>query len=101
VTFDDHAFTFASKAEARHYQDLRWLMKAGKVKSVSLQPWFPLVVNGEKVALYIGDFEVVYPDGEVEIQDVKGFKTPIYRLKAKLFEACMGFSITEVKRGDR
>jgi hypothetical protein len=92
---------FASRAEARYYGDLLILQRIGHYTRVELQPRFDLVVNGVKVCSYVGDFSVVRPDGEVQIIDCKGFLTPAYRIKRRLFEACMGFSITEVKRGDR
>ena len=37
------------------------------------------------------------PDGEVRIEDSKGFRTREFRLKAKLFHALYGFAITEVR----
>jgi hypothetical protein len=93
--------TFDSQAEANYYRELCLRKAAREIYVISGQPTFDLTVNGRKVCRYRADFLVVKAGGEVEVIDVKGMKTSVYRLKAKLFEACMGFSITEVKRGDR
>lgn len=93
--------TFASKKEARRYGELKLLAKAGRVQDLRLQPRYPLHVNGELVCTYVADFAyvAVNDNGEAErpyVEDVKGFKTPEYRLKSKLFKAVHGFAIHEV-----
>jgi hypothetical protein len=88
---------FASKREAAVFQDLLYRQAAKEIETIVLQPRFDLTVNGVKVCSYVGDFLVTKPGGEVEILDAKGFKTPAYRLKAKLFHALYGFAITEVR----
>lgn len=94
---------FASKAEARRYQELKMLEKAGEIKGLELQPKFPLMVpecgSGFDVRIghYIADFRYRKgPKGVLVIEDVKGMKTPVYRLKKKMVEAQYGISITEV-----
>lgn len=92
---------FASKAEARRYSELRMLERAGEIVKLELQPKFPLMHAGKKLATYIADFRYVVPgyrpltDREV-VEDVKGMKTPVYRLKKKMVEAQYGIEITEV-----
>ena len=78
---------FASKKEAARFSELALLNKAGEISDLKLQPRFPCVVNGIKVCTYVADFEYINLDGEVIVEDSKGFKTPMYRLKKKLFEA--------------
>ena len=34
---------------------------------------------------YKADFEVIYADGHVEVVDIKGFLTPEFKIKAKMF----------------
>lgn len=87
--------TFASKAEARRYSELKLLEKAGEIRGLELQPKFPLEVSGTKVATYIADFKYFRAQMPV-IEDVKGMRTPAYRLKKKMFEAQYGVQITEV-----
>ena len=54
--------------------------------SYELQPAFKKAGKKYRAIHYIADFEITYSDGTVEIIDVKGFKTPIFKLKQKLFE---------------
>lgn len=90
--------TFASKKEARRYSELKLLERAGTVRDLKLQPRFPLEVAGVKVADYVGDFSYIEDDEvpEFVVEDVKGMKTDVYRLKAKMFAAQYGFPIREV-----
>jgi hypothetical protein len=89
-----------SKAEARRCDELHILQKAGELSELKAhpQPSYPMVVNGVKVCTYRGDFEYVDRDGNVRTEDVKGYRTEVYALKAKLFEALYGRQIEEVRR---
>ena len=85
---------FASKKEARRYNELHLLERAGHIRALVKQPKFYITVNGVDVCTYIADF--CYFEGEQRIvEDVKGFKTPIYRLKKKLMKAVMGIEVKE------
>lgn len=53
-------------------------------------------MNGKKICKYIADFRVTYADGRIEVVDVKGVRTGVYRLKKKLVEAQYGIIIIEV-----
>lgn len=97
---------FSSKAEARRYGELLLLAKAGKIHSLRLQPSFSLDVIGGfvkdirvNIGVYKADFDYfdITADTRV-IEDVKGFKTPLYRWKKKHVEAQYGCVITEVGR---
>lgn len=98
TTLDGHRFD--SRAEARRYAELRLLERAGEIADLELQPAYPLVVNGVKVATYRADFR--YRDvatGAVAVEDVKGGRatvTPVYRLKRRLVLALYGIEIKEV-----
>jgi hypothetical protein len=95
---------FASKKEAARYQTLKLLEKAGEIHDLELQPKFPLhsPVKGratlhQEVAKYIADFRYrLGPKGLLVIEDVKGVKTAVYRLKKRMFEVQYGIEITEV-----
>lgn len=88
--------TFDSKREANRYSELKMMEKAGIINSLKLQPEFKCQINGKKICTYKADFEYLMvdeegPDGQIGyyiVEDVKGFKTPVYRLKKKLVEAC-------------
>ena len=87
--------TFASKAEAARYNELKLLERSGEIDSLILQPVFPIAVNDKKICKYIADFSY-YAGKKNIIEDVKGMKTPVYRIKKKLVEAIYGIEITEV-----
>ena len=82
--------TFDSKKEAARYSDLKLLETAHHIMHLATQPRFPLMINGKRVATYIGDFKYWSPsENEWIIEDVKSeaTKTPLYRLKKKILEA--------------
>lgn len=88
---------FASAAEARRYRDLKLLERAGEIAGLTLQPRFPLTVNGEPVKIrstgypngraaeYRADF-AYFRGGHRVVEDVKGLDTPVSRLKRALVE---------------
>lgn len=84
--------TFDSKAEARYYEQLKWLLEHKEIKSFRLQPRYTLLESFKKNGKtfrkieYIADFEITHLDGSIEVVDVKGFETPVFALKRKLFE---------------
>lgn len=83
---------FDSAAEARYYQQLKLLKRAGEVIDFDLQPVYTLVdgftKNGKKFRpiTYRADFLVTYKDGSTKVIDVKGAITKEYTIKRKLFE---------------
>lgn len=87
-----NGITFDSKKESLRYKDLLLLERAGKIKHLILQPKFLLqggfTYNGkkERAITYIADFQ--YLDIKLDklvIEDCKGMKTEIYKIKRKLF----------------
>jgi hypothetical protein len=88
---------FDSKREAAHYCELKLRQKAGEIDLLELQPEFALVVSGVVVGKYRADFRYVLThNGELVVDDSKGFRTPVYRLKKKIVEAIYGIEIQEV-----
>ncbi len=77
---------FASQKEARRYGELRLLERAGEITDLVLQPRYSLSVNGAKITTYIADFGYFRQNKPVT-EDVKGVKTPVFIIKAKLFRA--------------
>ena len=79
---------FASGKEARRFQELSLLLLAGDIADLEIQPRFELIVHETKIGRYTPDFR--YKDtqtGEVVVEEVKGFRTRDYILRAKLFKA--------------
>lgn len=91
--------TFASLKEAKRYQDLKLLLSCGRITELKLQQRFDLMVNGQKVGAYVADF-VYRRSGQdysgLIVEDAKGYKTDVYRLKKKLMQAIYGIEIQEV-----
>jgi hypothetical protein len=92
---------FASKKEAKRYEELKLLSTGVKpyVMGLQLQPEWDLVVNGVLICKYRADFTYVLFGGyewSVIVEDVKGIRTPAYKLKKKLMKAIHGIEIQEV-----
>ena len=88
---------FASKAEARRYQELALLEKNHLITNLELQPSYQISINNKKICRYIADFRYTTPDGVEHIEDVKGIETPMFKLKRKLMKACLDLEIEIVK----
>lgn len=85
---------FDSKGEARRWQDLQLLERAGQITSLRRQVSHRLEVNGTLIAFYRSDFEYV-ERGKHVVEDFKGVRTPEYRIKRALMKACHGIEIFE------
>lgn len=90
VTVD--GIKFDSRKEAARYKELKALELVGKIDRLELQPRFVLMdgfrYEGKAVRKieYVADF--LYRDLstlELVVEDVKGVKTDVYKLKKKLF----------------
>ena len=89
---DGHKFD--SKREAEWYKRYREMEKNGEIKNLELQPRFILqpsfTKNGKKIRKieYVADF--MFTECNLEetphVVDVKGMKTPVYKMKKKMFE---------------
>ena len=106
VTVD--GINFDSKLEARRYYELKLLERAKEIKNLRRQVEFELqpsyIKNNKTIRAinYVADF--VYYDSiqrRTIIEDTKGFKTDIYKLKKKIFEyKYPDLEIKEVKRNE-
>ncbi len=70
---------FASKKEARRYCELKLLLKQGAINDLELQPKFDFPMGFS----YKADFRYKDPNGRVIVEDVKGIKTDVFKLKEK------------------
>jgi hypothetical protein len=87
---------FHSQKEATYYCGLKLKIKAGLIKSFDRQLPFVVVINNKKCFTYYADFVTIDSDGNQTVIDVKGFRTPVYKLKKKIVEAYFGIVIVEV-----
>lgn len=101
IEIDGHKFP--SKKEARRYNQLKILEKAGEIHSLQLQvafelqPKFKNQRTGETIRAikYVADFVYTDSSGRIHIEDAKGFKTDVYELKKKMM-LYHGYAIEEV-----
>jgi hypothetical protein len=80
---------FDSKKEGARYGQLKIMERAGIITDLKLQPVFEL-----STCKYKADF-AYYQAGFFVVEDVKGVKTPIYRLKKKMMLNELGIKIKE------
>ena len=99
---------FDSKKEAKRYQDLLLMQRAGEISELELQPKFELVkgvkfsgdAKAKPAVRYFADF--AYTDiktGQRIVEDVKSpatKKNPAYRMKKHMMLAIHGVEIKEV-----
>ena len=83
---------FASKKERKRYCELKQLKSSGDLLFFLRQT--PLHLSGG--VKYVCDFLIFWSDGTVTFEDVKGFKTDLYKTKKRLVEATYPITITEV-----
>ncbi len=86
---------FDSKKEAKRYCTLKLMEKAKAISFLQYHVVYDIPVNGVRICSYEADFTYQDEHGRRIIEDCKGFRTPIYRLKKKLMKAVHGVEITE------
>lgn len=93
---EHNGVVYDSRKEARRAAELELLQGQGLIRNLRRQVTFPLEINGVDLGSYRADFCYLEPQtcGTV-IEDVKGVRTPTYRLKKKLVEAIYGIEIRE------
>ncbi|MDD7612005.1 MAG: DUF1064 domain-containing protein [Spirochaetales bacterium] len=94
---------FDSKKEAQRYMDLKILERAGRVIKLERQVKFVLIPsdrdkNGKvlRAVSYIADFTYLDERNNRHVEDVKGVKTPVYKLKKRLMWEKYHIEVEEV-----
>jgi hypothetical protein len=96
---------YASKREAKRAEELKLLEKSGAIRDLREQVPFVLIPKqeGERECKYIADFcyyEHQVGDGwegdVLVVEDAKGYRDPVYRIKRKLMLKVHGIRIREV-----
>ena len=84
-------YRFDSAAEAQRYAELKLRERAGEISELKIHPRYVLQAgfttpDGERIRPihYIADFEY-REDGQGVVEDVKGVKTAVFKLKYKMF----------------
>ena len=97
---------FDSKREAQRYAELKQMERAGIIHDLKRQERYELIPsireNGkvvQRAVSYIADFTYLDNDGtgwRKVVEDSKGMRTDVYRLKKKLMRWRYGIDIQEV-----
>lgn len=106
---------FDSKTERSRYYTLQMLEKAGEISDLRLQVPFEIIPAiyetvevqlktktkqvqklVQRAAHYVADFVYKDKDGNMVVEDSKGFRTKEYELKKKMMRAFLGITIKEV-----
>lgn len=108
---DGRQIRFASKKEARRYDELMLMLKAGEIRDLKLQPEFTLqeaytTPDGVRVRriYYRADYSydrhrILSGDCDIwepVVEDAKGKRTDMYKLKKKMMLERLGIEIMEV-----
>ncbi len=113
-----NGITFDSRKEARRYKELSLLEKVGTISDLQMQVKYLLIpaqrehseemyTKGnkkgkykpgkllERECAYYADFQYK-EDGKIIVEDVKGVRTEVYKIKKKLMLYKFGIAIREV-----
>lgn len=100
-----------SRKEANRWVELNLLERAGEITNLKRQvefllipPQYEEIKKGkkkkrklvERAVVYRADFVYQDENGEIHVEDVKGFRTKDYIIKRKLMRYVYQISITEV-----
>jgi hypothetical protein len=79
---------FDSIKEWNRWRELKLLERAGQISELRRQVSFELIPkqDGERACHYIADFVYLDDQGKTVVEDCKGMRTDLYRLKKKLFQ---------------
>jgi len=109
-----NGMTFDSKRELKRYKELELLQEAGEIKNLQRQVKYILIptqrepdIIGKRGGVkkgkviehecsYTADFTYLDEDGDLVVEDSKGFKTKDYAIKRKLMLYVHGIKIKEV-----
>lgn len=109
-----NGMTFDSKRELKRYKELELLQEAGEIKDLQRQVKYVLIptqrepdIIGKRGGVkkgkviehecsYTADFTYLDEDGDLVVEDSKGFKTKDYAIKRKLMLYVHGIKIKEV-----
>lgn len=98
--------TFASKAEANRYRELKLLERAGEIRNLRTQPRYILSGNGITIkyangrkAAYTADFEYLdLATNALVVEDVKGVMTEAASLRIAVFESLYNVKVTVIRK---
>lgn len=94
---------YASAREAKRAAELKLLEKAFEITNLREQVKYELIPKqeGERACHYVADFVYTIPGyrpilDKTVVEDAKGFRDPVFRIKRKLMLKVHGIRIVEV-----
>ena len=96
---------FDSKGEGERYIELKLMQRAGLIRDLQLQVKFELIpaqrgkTRSERPVNYIADF-VYIKDGKKIVEDFKGYRTDVYKIKRRMMKWLYGIDIRETTDKD-
>jgi hypothetical protein len=90
-----NGITFPSIKEGKRYASLLLQEKAGEIFKLKLQVPFKILINGQLVCTYKADFTYYTKSGNYIVEDCKGVRTPVYKLKKRLLLLTHSIEILE------
>ena len=94
---------YASRKEHRRANELRMLQRAGLITNLREQVPYELLPAQrspegkllERALTYVADFVYTDEHGNTVVEDTKGVRTEVYRIKRKLMLKVHGICVTE------
>lgn len=83
---------FDSRMESKFYEFAKQLKLTGEIKDFEMQKHYEIFSAFKKGSEkfrkieYVADFVIYHHDGRIEVIDVKGVETDVFKIKRKLFE---------------
>ena len=99
---------FDSKKEAARFKVLQAMVYSEEIRDLKLQPHFTLqegfkTLDGEsvKAIVYVADFSYYKRSSDADgwefiVEDVKGQKTDVYKIKKKMMQDVYGITVQEI-----
>ena len=95
--------TFDSGAEASRYGQLLLMERTGLISGLAMQVPFEIIpadtgADGKKLRAlrYVADFTYYDRKGKLHVEDVKGVRTAVYKLKKRLMWQVHRIAIEEI-----
>ena len=91
---------FDSQMEAKRYFELTYLLRAGEIRNLKRQVKYELIPKQGKLraVTYVADFvyeEKANGTWRKVVEDTKGMRTEVYKIKKKLMKYIHGIDILE------
>ena len=94
-------YKFDSRGESERYYQLKMLQKAGKISGLQVHVPFELIPkDGKHRAIYYEADFVYIEDGQKIVEDFKGYRTDVYKIKKRMMKWLYGIEIRETTDKD-